>query len=522
MSQKYFSTRSSTSPISFEHAVITGLAPDGGLFIPTAIPSLPSDFLDKWSNLSFQELAFEILSLYISTDEIPAKDLREIVNKSYSTFRAEDITPVTTLNKDLSLYLLELFHGPTYAFKDVALQFVGNLFDFFLSRRNAGKAATDSSRESITVVGATSGDTGSAAIYGLRNKKDVSVFILYPTGRVSPIQEAQMTSVLDPNIHTISVKGTFDDCQDLVKQVFADKAFNDKYHVGAVNSINWARILAQITYYFHAFFTLARRTEGGVKAVADKINFVVPTGNFGDILAGFYAKQMGLPIHKLTIATNSNDILYRFFESGVYSKSADASAPIVHATLSPAMDILVSSNFERYLWYAARASVSSDEEAGSLVSKWMTELKTDGKFSVPQKVIELARTQFSSERASDEETAQTIKNVYTEISPKYILDPHSAVAVFGSLKIIKKAEAESVKDHHTVALSTAHPAKFADAVDLALKGQEGYSFENDVLPQEFKELPGREKKNLFADKPDLSLVKSIIVEELEKEQVTRA
>lgn len=522
MSQKYFSSRSSDHAISFEEAVITGLAPDGGLYIPTSIPKLPETFLDTWSNLSFQELAFEILSLYISRDEIPAEKLKEIVTKSYSTFRAEDITPVTTLNKDLNLHLLELFHGPTYAFKDVALQFVGNLFDFFLSRRNEGKSATDKSRESITVVGATSGDTGSAAIYGLRNKKDVSVFILFPTGRVSPIQEAQMTSVLDPNIHTISVEGTFDDCQDLVKQVFGDKEFNDKYHIGAVNSINWARILAQITYYFHAFFTLARRTEGGAKALAGKVNFVVPTGNFGDILAGFYAKQMGLPANKLTVATNSNDILYRFFETGVYSKSSDESAPVVHATLSPAMDILVSSNFERYLWYAARSTVSTDKEAGSLVNKWMSDLKTEGKFSVPQKVIDLARSQFTSERASDKETTETIKNVYATISPKYILDPHSSVAVFGALSVINKAKAEKIADHHTIALSTAHPAKFSDAVDLALKGQEGYSFEDDVLPQEFKELPGREKKNLYADKAELSAIKAIIVEELEKEKALAA
>lgn len=499
---------------------MTGLAPDGGLYIPTAIPTLPEDFLTKWANLSFQELAFEILSLYISRQEIPADNLKEIIEKSYSTFRSKDITPTTTLNKDINLHLLELFHGPTYAFKDVALQFVGNLFDFFLTRRNEGKAPTDPSRETITVVGATSGDTGSAAIYGLRNKKNVSVFILFPTGRVSPIQEAQMTSVLDPNIHTISVKGTFDDCQDLVKQVFGDKAFNDKYHVGAVNSINWARILAQITYYFHSFFTLARKIEGGAQALADKINYIVPTGNFGDILAGFYAKQMGLPINKLTVATNSNDILHRFLQSGVYSKSASAEAgPVVHATLSPAMDILVSSNFERYLWYAARTTTDSNEEAGQLVNQWMTDLKATGKFSVSEKVLATARLQFSSERASDEETTATIKKVYTEISPKYILDPHTSVAVFGALNVIEKTDAA---DHHHVALSTAHPAKFADAVDLALEGQEGYNFENDVLPQEFKELPGREKKNLFADKPDLELIKSIIVDELKKENQTQS
>lgn len=518
-SQQYLSTRSSKEPyLNFEQAVIQGLAPDGGLYIPTEIPSLPENFLEEWKDLSFQELAFNILSMYISEDDIPAADLKTLVEKSYSTFRASDITPVNTLNKDLGLYLLELFHGPTYAFKDVALQFVGNLFEYFLTRKNAGKAEDAADRDIITVVGATSGDTGSAAIYGLRNKKDVSVFILYPNGRVSPIQEAQMTSVLDKNVHTISVTGTFDDCQDLVKQIFGDKEFNDKYHVGAVNSINWARILAQITYYFHSFFTLAKQVPGGPKALANKINFVVPTGNFGDILAGFYAKKMGLPINQLVIATNANDILDRFVKSGSYSKAATVSAePVVHATLSPAMDILVSSNFERFLWYLARENLaSSNAEAGSIVNKWMSDLKTAGHFDVPEHALQAARAQFASERASDEQTTETIKKVYTEISPKYILDPHSSVAVTAALRCIQNqpnGEAE-----HFVALSTAHPAKFADAVDLALKGQDGYSFENDVLPQEFKDMATKEKKHLYADKPELELIKRIIKEELVKEK----
>lgn len=518
-SQQYLSTRSSTEPyLNFEEAVIQGLAPDGGLYIPTEVPTLPEDFLDTWKDLSFQELAFNILSLYISSSEIPSADLKVLVEKSYSTFRAEDITPLTTLNQDLGLYLLELFHGPTYAFKDVALQFVGNLFEYFLTRKNAGKAEDAADRDTITVVGATSGDTGSAAIYGLRNKKDVSVFILYPNGRVSPIQEAQMTSVLDPNVHTISVTGTFDDCQDLVKQIFGDKAFNDKYHVGAVNSINWARILAQITYYFQSFFTLARSVPGGPKALASKINFVVPTGNFGDILAGFYAKKMGLPVNQLVIATNSNDILDRFVKSGSYSKSASVSSEaVVHATLSPAMDILVSSNFERFLWYLARENLaSSNVEAGSIVNKWMSDLKTVGSFSVPEHALQAARAQFASERASDEETTETIKKVYNEVSPKYILDPHSSVAVTAALRCIHNQP--NGEAQHFVALSTAHPAKFADAVDLALKGTDGYSFEDDVLPQEFKDMATKEKKHLYAEKADLELIKSIIVEEIAKEK----
>lgn len=510
-SQKYFSTRSNESKyLTFEQAIIQGLAPDGGLYIPSRIAEPPADFLDKWKDLSFEELALEVMSLYISPEEIPRDDLKKLVDRSYSTFRAKDVTPLVELNKDKKLHLLELFHGPTYAFKDVALQFVGNLFEYFLTRRNQGRAEDSPDREIITVVGATSGDTGSAAIYGLRNKKDVSVFILYPTGRVSPIQEQQMTTVLDPNVHTISVKGTFDDCQDLVKQTFADKAFNDKYHVGAVNSINWARILAQITYYFASYFALVKASG----EASPRVKYVVPTGNFGDILAGFYAKRMGLPIEQLVIATNSNDILYRFFQNGDYAKSADGSAPVVHATLSPAMDILVSSNFERLLWYLARENIaSSDAEAGQTVAGWMSDLKTQGHFHVPESVLSAARREFGSERASDDDTVATIKQTYTEVSPKYILDPHSAVAVSAA---VRRQEQDS--GAHYVALSTAHPAKFAEAVNKALEGQPGYEFERDVLPDEFKAMMTQDTKKLFADKADIETIKAIIVDELKKEK----
>ncbi|AOW07598.1 uncharacterized protein YALI1_F30459g [Yarrowia lipolytica] len=500
----YFSTRSSNEPISFEAAVMKGLAPDGGLYIPTSIPKLPSDFLTKWADLSFAELAFEILSLYIPESEISRTDLKELVTRSYSTFRSDEVTPVVELSKEKQLYLLELFHGPTYAFKDVALQFVGNLFEYFLTRKNVGKEGTD--RDTLTVVGATSGDTGSAAIYGLRGKKDVSVFILYPTGRVSPIQEDQMTTVSDANVHTISVAGTFDDCQDIVKQVFGDAEFNAKHHVGAVNSINWARILAQITYYFHSFFQVQKKF-----GTSSAIKYSVPTGNFGDILAGFYARRMGLPIQELTIATNSNDILDRFLKTGSYSKSDGASAE-VHATLSPAMDILVSSNFERFLWYVARENVaSSDAEAGATLNKWMQSLKTDGVITVDAKVLGAAKSEFSSERVSDEQTLETIKDVFTNISKGYILDPHSSVGVTAALRKLEGT------DSVYIALSTAHPAKFSDAVDQALKGLEGYNFERDVLPQEFKDFANKDKKKLFS-KADVKEVESIIEEELAKEK----
>lgn len=496
-SKVYRSTRSKQDQaVSFEDAIMEGLASDGGLYVPSSIPSLPTGFIDEWKNLSFQQLAFNILRLYIDTNDINDEELKDLITRSYSTFRADDVTPVEVLDESKNLYLLELFHGPTYAFKDVALQFVGNLFEFFLQRRNKGKSADDSTREKITVVGATSGDTGSAAIYGLRGKKDVDVFILYPTGRISPIQEEQMTTVEDPNVHTLSVKGTFDDCQDIVKQVFGDKQFNEKYHVGAVNSINWARILAQMTYYFYSYFQVLKKSD-------KEVRFVVPSGNFGDILAGYYAKEMGLPIEKLIIATNDNNILDRFLKTGRYEKSGD-----VRATYSPAMDILISSNFERLLWYLVRNNVTkNDNEAGTIISDWMDKLKSVGSITAQPEVWQSAKADFDSETVSDEQTKDTIKNIYETSSNKYVLDPHTAVGIATSLRFIAK---DSNKNY--ISLSTAHPAKFAEVVNAALGKIPGYSFENDVLPNELKSLATKPKRIVLIDEPSLEKVKGKITE----------
>jgi len=478
---------------------MTGLAPDGGLYLPSEIPKLPSDFLDTWKNMSFNELAFEIMRLYINEREIPNDDLKDLIKRSYSTFRSPEVTPLKKL--DDKLYLLELFHGPTYAFKDVALQFVGNLFEYFLTRRNSKKGDGEP-RDIITVVGATSGDTGSAAIYGLRGKKDVSVFILYPTGRISPIQEEQMTTVEDSNVHTLSVKGTFDDCQDIVKLIFGDKEFNDKYHVGAVNSINWARILAQQTYYFYSFFQLQKQVQG-------KVRFVVPSGNFGDILAGYYAYKMGLPADKLIIATNENDILDRFMKSGEYAKQQEVG---VKATYSPAMDILISSNFERLLWYLIRDNVTGgdDEKAGSVLNDWMKQLKENGKFVAPQKVVEKARVVFDSDRVDNDATIETIKHVYSTNPEKYVIDPHTSVGIKTSHRFIEKDQ-EPIQ---YISLSTAHPAKFSEVVNKALQGFEGYSFEKDVLPEELKQLSNKEKRIKLIDEPSIEKVKQAIKDEL--------
>ncbi|RLV95208.1 Threonine synthase [Spathaspora sp. JA1] len=501
-SQTYRSSRSGQEQqLSFEDVVMTGLANDGGLFLPSVIPKLPSDFLTTWKDLSFNELAFEILRLYISQEEIPDFDLIELITKSYSKFRSNEITPIKKL--DENLYLLELFHGPTYAFKDVALQFVGNLFEYFLTRRNADKK--DHDREIVTVVGATSGDTGSAAIYGLRGKKDVSVFILYPTGRISPIQEQQMTTVEDANVHTLSVNGTFDDCQDIVKAIFGDKEFNDKYHVGAVNSINWARILAQQTYYFYSYFQLQKELVD-----SGKVRFVVPSGNFGDILAGYYAYKMGLPIDKLIIATNENDILDRFMKSGEYSKEQESG---VKATHSPAMDILISSNFERLLWYLIRDNVTKDDaKAGATLNDWMNQLKTKGKFVAPEQVLTAARAIFDSERVDDEQTIKTIKQVYTTHPEKYIVDPHTSVGVTTSYRFISQDEpSENIQ---YISLSTAHPAKFSEVVNKALDSFDQYSFEKDVLPDELKQLSEKPKRIKLIDEPSIEKVKQAIKDEL--------
>ncbi|KAF2137516.1 uncharacterized protein K452DRAFT_235719 [Aplosporella prunicola CBS 121167] len=554
-SQRYLSTRGGSYDLSFEDVVLKGLAADGGLFIPEEIPSLPADWASKWKDYTFEELAYEIFSLYVSSTEIPAADLKDLIKRSYATFRAADRTPTVTLDEKRNIHLLELFHGPTFAFKDVALQFLGNLFEYFLIRRNRGKA--EGEKEHLTVIGATSGDTGSAAIYGLRGKKDASVFIMHPKGKVSPIQEAQMTTVLDANVHNLAVDGTFDDCQDFVKALFADEEINKTHRLAAVNSINWARILAQITYYFHAYFSLVRSpafTSG------DHVRFVVPTGNFGDILAGYFAKRMGLPAEKLVIATNENDILNRFWRSGYYEKKevhgraaagglkqdgAQAHADGVKETLSPAMDILVSSNFERLLWflayevYGGAASSSSSVAdkraiAGEKVKTWLAELKSNDGFGVESAVLAAAAKDFESERVSDAQTLETIKHVYTTTAsqqgPKasarngtagtlsaagnYILDPHSAVGFAAALRSAERAPAPA----HHIALATAHPAKFSAAVEKALEGQEGFRFE-DVLPEQFVGLEQKEKRVTTVQKSEgLAGIRELVIRRVREEK----
>ena len=473
------------------------------LYIPSQIPTLPSDWEDKWSTFSFPELSEAILSLFISPNCIPPSDLRQILDKSYSTFRSPLTTPIRQTGENE--YVLELWHGPTYAFKDVALQFVANVMAYFLARRN--KDLPESKQEQLTVLGATSGDTGSAAIYGLRSKPSITIFILYPDGRVSPIQLAQMATVPDSNVYCVAVEDAdFDDCQTIVKNLFSDPTFNAAHRLGAINSINWARILAQIVYYFSAYFQLPVDKR-------NKVQFVVPTGNFGDVLAGWYAKRLGLPMGELVVATNENDILERFFRTGRYARedlpeegqaketaivngSSDGqqSSSRVKATHSPAMDILLSSNFERLLYYVAlETGEGSRSDAQKRLKGWMDELKKHGEVNLGDKVRKAAIRDFWAERVSDKQTLEQIQRYYKaeEYGP-YVVDPHTAVGLAAQERSSQKVSSETT----WVTLSTAHPAKFSEAVELALDNKQfpDFDFRGTVLPDELKALETMKKR----------------------------
>jgi len=419
---RYLSTRGGVAPVSFADAVMMGLATDGGLLLPESIPQVDAATLARWAKLSFRELAVEVMLPYVAGD-LSRDQLTALVRRSYAGFVHPEVTPLVNAG---GLNILELFHGPTAAFKDVALQFLGNLFELLLERRDGR----------LNILGATSGDTGSAAIYGVRGQQRIQIFILHPYKRVSPIQELQMTTVLDANVHNIALRGTFDDGQRIVKELFNDLRFKDEYQLGAVNSINWARILAQITYYFYAWGRLSGG-DAGRKAI-----FSVPTGNFGDIFAGYMALRMGLPVERLVLATNRNDILSRFVNTGVYA------AGEVHPTLSPSMDIQVSSNFERYLYFLLG-------EDPALVKALMQQMASSGRLEVSADKLAEMQSLFSAAAVSEEETLGQIRETYQRCG--YILDPHTAVGVRAARDL-----------PGTVCLATAHPAKFGDAVRQAI------------------------------------------------------
>lgn len=423
---RYISTRGGIAPVSFLDAVSMGLANDGGLLLPETIPDVRSS-LDAWRSLQYPELAEAVLRRFIGED-IPAADLHDLIQRSYASFDHPDILPLVQVGTDR--YILELFHGPTLAFKDVALQFLGNLFEYMITRNGRW----------LNILGATSGDTGSAAIHGVRGKKGMSIFILHPHGRVSPVQERQMTTVLDANVHNVAIEGSFDDGQRIMKELFADVPFKERLHLASINSVNWARVAAQVVYYFYAAFRLQEQVGD------EPVTICVPTGNFGNIFAGFLACRMGAPISRLILATNQNDILSRFFTSGEYRMDT------VCPTLSPSMDIQVASNFERYLYYAF-------DEDPTRLAQAMTAFAEQGELCLDSATAANPDGLFCAGSATDEATIQAIGRWYEAAG--YVLDPHTAVGM-------QVADQLSVAGEPVVCLATAHPAKFADAVSRAL------------------------------------------------------
>ena len=417
---KYFSTRNKSLEFSFKDIFLRGLAPDGGLFLPSEIKKYSHSELKNLSKLSYIDLATEIIFNFCK-DDIAKEQLKIIIKKAYSNFKNKE---VVELKKVGNYNLLELYHGPTLAFKDIAMQVIGNMYDHLQVSKD----------KIVNIIVATSGDTGSAAISALNDRKNINVFILHPHNKISNIQRKIMTTIGSNNIFNIAVEGSFDDCQKIVKDMFNDNGFREKINMSGVNSINWARIICQIVYYFYAVFKIDK----------ENISFSVPTGNFGDIYAGYMAKKMGLPIDRLIVATNENNILQRVINTGEYKPDR------VKPSLSPSMDIQVSSNFERLLFDILNGD---DKKVASL----MNDLTTKGFFQLNQESVKTIQKDFCAEKINDEETLAIIKNLNIEL--KYILDPHTATA-FGAIKKISNLS-------ETVILGTAHPYKFLETVKKA-------------------------------------------------------
>ncbi|TPN53455.1 threonine synthase [Mesorhizobium sp. B1-1-9] len=450
---QYVSTRGEAPALGFSDAVLAGLARDGGLYVPREWPQFSPSEIRAMRGLAYPDLAIRVLSPFLG-GEIAAPVFERLVREAYATFRHEAVCPLVQIAHNT--FVLELFHGPTLAFKDVAMQLLARLMDHVLAERD----------QHATIVGATSGDTGGAAIDAFAGRSRTDIFILFPHGRVSPVQQRQMTTSTAQNVHALAIEGNFDDCQGLLKDMFNDHGFRDRVALSGVNSINWARIMAQIVYYFSSALSLG--------APDRPVSFTVPTGNFGDIFAGYAAKKMGLPIERLVIATNDNDILARTFETGEYRTKG------VFATTSPSMDIQVSSNFERLLFEASGRNAST-------VRRYMAGLKQSGAFTIETQEITGMRTEFDAGRADMDQVAATIRS--TLAASNYLLDPHTAAAVHVAAG--KPAGAVPM-----VVLGTAHPAKFPAAVKAAsgihpalpawlgglMKAEEKYT----VLPSDLK------------------------------------
>ncbi len=431
---KYVSTRGEAPVIGFEDVLLTGLARDGGLYVPETLPILD---LEQFEGLGFAEAAFRVMQPFVG-GEIADTALQSICTDAYATFSHVATCPLVQIGPHD--WVLELFHGPTLAFKDVAMQVLGRLMDHTLTKRGAR----------ATVIGATSGDTGSAAIEAFRGREAIDIFILHPHGRTSEVQRKQMTTAVEENVHNIAIEGTFDDCQALVKAMFNDLALRDRLQLAGVNSINWARIMAQVTYYVTAAAALGAPHIGGVR-------FAVPTGNFGDVFAGYVARRMGVAIDKLIIGTNSNDILARVFETGIYEPRDTI------PTQSPSMDIQVSSNFERLMFEMAGRKPEQ-------VLAWMGALKQHGSFKIGATEIQLTgqneQALFAAAKVDEFETSTTIADLYRDTS--YVADPHTAVGIAAARKLRSGAAPLDRQGQPTIHLATAHPAKFPDAVECAI------------------------------------------------------
>ncbi len=427
---KYVSTRDNSKECSFEDVFIKGLADDGGLYVPASLKKYSSKELQGLKKLNYNELSAEIINLF-SSDFISKNELSSLIEKSYSTFREKEVVKLSNVGE---IKLLELFHGPTLAFKDVAMQFIGNLYEYYLSKND----------KKINIVVATSGDTGAAAIDSIKGKSNLNIFVLHPNNRISSVQRKIMTTVEEKNVFNIAIDGNFDDCQNIVKQMFSDLEFSKSINMSGVNSINWARIIAQTVYYFYAYFKLDK----------DTVSFSVPTGNFGDVFAGYLAKKMGLPVDKLIVATNENDILHRAISKGDYVSRE------VKETLSPSMDIQLASNFERLIYYINNSD--SIKTAGI-----MKKIKQNT-YKIEKDNLEIIQKDFLSESCNEKETLGIIKKTYEENN--IILDPHTAVGVGAANKL-------SFND--CVVLSTAHPCKFPEATNNAIN-------KNEKLPEELQ------------------------------------
>ena len=457
---KYISTRSSSESLPFESVFIKGLADDGGLFLPEKDYKFDEKDLSKLQSMSYYELATEIVHKFTG-DFIEKDNLYELVKKSYSSFRSEE---VVKLRKVGNFNILELFHGPTLAFKDIAMQLIGNFYEYYLSKN----------KNFINIIVATSGDTGAAAIDAIKGKKNLNIFVLHPHNRISSVQRRIMSTVKEKNVFNIAIEGNFDDCQNLVKAMFVDQNFSKKINMSGVNSINWARIVAQTVYYFFCFFSLKSK----------KLNFSVPTGNFGDIYAGYLAKKMGLPIDKLIVATNQNDILHRAISKGDYTSKK------VSETFSPSMDIQLASNFERLIFEIQ--GCNSDK-----TKNIMAKVK-ENNYKLDETSLNKINKDFLSEKLSEDETINEIKEVFKNHS--IVLDPHTAIG-YGVAKKLKQ-------DNSCVILSTAHPSKFPEAIKNALG-------KNEELPPELRNVLKEEEKFEILEN-SLDQVKNYILKKIDE------